>query len=111
MAVYPMPKCGISAGTSRETIDALQLERTTSGSLRGRSYWTAPKHRYELKHAACSIAEADALEASYAANRAANSMTFVWVESGATITARWVAFKRAALGRLRVSVETVLETI
>lgn len=111
MAVYPMPACGLSAGSSRESIDAIQLQRTTSGTLRGRSFWTTPKHRYMLQHAACSVAEADALEASYGANRAANSMTFVWKESGATITARWISFQRVAIGKFRVRFVATMETV
>lgn len=111
MATYPMPACGLSLGTAREKIDSLQLQRSTSGALRGRSFWTTPKHRYTLQHAACSIAEADALETSYDTNRAANSMTFTWKESGATITARWISFQRSAIGKLRVRVTTILETV
>lgn len=111
MATYPMPACGLTVGSSREKLDSLQLQRSTSGALRGRSFWTTPKHRYSLIHATCSVAEADALENSYDTNRAANSMTFVWKESGATITARWISFQRSALGKYRVRVATVLETI
>lgn len=111
MATYPMPKCGLSFGTSREKLDSLKLERTTAGTLRGRSMWATPKHRYSLIHAKCTLSEADALESSYDTNRASNSMTFVWTESGATITARWVSFRRVPLGKSLSRVEAVLETV
>lgn len=111
MATYPMPKCGLSLGTAREKLDALKMERTTSGALRGRSMWTTPKHRYSLVHASCTLTETDALESSYDTNRASNSMTFTWKESGATITARWVSFRRVPLGKTLSRVETVLETV
>ena len=111
MAVYPMPICGLSEGSTRESIDAIQLQRTTAGTLRGRSFWTTPKHRYTLRHASCSVAEADALETSYNDNRAANSMTFVWKESGATITARWISFRRDPIGKFRVQFISAMETV
>ncbi len=111
MATYPMPVCNLTLGTAREKIDGLKLSRTTSGALRGRSLWTTPKHRYTLMHAKCTLAEADALEASYDTNRASASMTFTWKESGATITARWVSFRRLPIGRFNSRCESVLETV
>lgn len=111
MATYPMPACGLSQGTGRELIDGLQLQRSTSGALRGRSLWTTPRHRYTLVHATCTLTETDALESSYTSNRAANSMTFTWKESGSTITARWVSFQRAPIGKFKSRVTAVLETL
>ena len=111
MATYPMPKCGLTVGSRVDTIDALKLSRTEAGTLRGVSLWPTPKKRYTLVHAACSVAEADALDTSYATNRASDTVDFTWKESGATVTARWVSVKRNAIGKFRVSVESVLETV
>lgn len=111
MAVYPMPKCGITLGSRDDKIDALKLTRTEAGTLRGVSLWTTPKKRYTLLHSSCSVAEADAIEGSYDGNRASATVSFTWKESGATITARWVSFKRTSLGKYRVSVESVFETV
>ena len=111
MATYPMPKCGLTVGSDVETLDALKLSRTEAGTLRGVSLWPTPKKRYTLVHASCSVAEADALDASYATNRASATVDFTWKESGTTVTARWVSVKRRAIGKFRVSVQSVLETV
>ena len=111
MATYPMPKCGLTVGSRVDTIDALKLSRTEAGTLRGVSLWPTPKKRYTLIHAACSVAEADALDSSYATNRASSSVDFTWKESGSTVTARWISVKRSAIGRFRVTVESVLEAV
>jgi len=66
MAAYPTLMTLRSSSTDRDS--GIQSARATNGALRVRSLYTADKANFNLVHW-CSLAEKEALDTFYAANR------------------------------------------
>jgi hypothetical protein len=61
---YPLLSIAMSV------IDGVSTDRATDGTLRGRSFFTAPRKRWNVEYTFESMAEADAMLQFYAANNA-----------------------------------------
>lgn len=71
---------------SRMTVlDDIQTDRSSNGGLRGRSFYTTIKRRFEVVHPIMEATDSDALMAYYLANRTL-SFDFTWHKDGVTRT-------------------------
>jgi hypothetical protein len=83
MATYPAAYKQL-IGSVEEWLDDVIVDRATGGTAKGRSFYTAKKRRFKVRHILAATDRA-AFQTFYDTNRTL-AVTFVWAGDGVTYT-------------------------
>lgn len=82
------PTLPIASSSKKETLDDIQVDRATDGTLRGRSFWAATKKRIKVDLSLLTAAQMTTLDTFYNTNRLL-PIDLLWPHDGVTYTNLW----------------------